>query len=289
VAEHSGSDAATAVEITGLFVYPVKSCRGIALQEAEIGPRGLRHDREFLLVDEDDVFMTQRKTPDLARISVVLENGSISFATDQATELRLQFDDIEETGNAQPRRTVRIFNDTVVADDVGETAAEWFSDVLQRSCRLVRIGALSHREVPLLRIAEPHRGSIAPQVPFTDAYPTLLASEESLADLNTRLPHPIPMNRFRPNIVVRGAAPFAEHTWTSLRCGEVVLGSAAACLRCVVTTTDQQTGMHDGVEPLQTLAKYRRSPDGRGVMFGHYVVHPTRGTLRVGDSLVVEG
>jgi uncharacterized protein len=288
VAEHSGSDAATAVEITGLFIYPVKSCRGIALQEAEIGPRGLLQDREFLLVDEHDIFMTQRKTPDLARISVALENGSISFSTEHARELRLRFSDIEETGNAQPRRTVRIFNDTLVADDVGETAAEWFSDVLQRSCRVVRIGAASRREVPLSQIAEPHRGSMPPQIPFTDAYPTLLASEESLADLNARLPHAIPMNRFRPNIVVRGAAPFAEHTWTSLRRGDVVLGSAAACLRCVVTTTDQRTGLRDGAEPLQTLATYRRSPDGRGVMFGQYVVHPTRGTLRVGDTLFAE-
>lgn len=285
--EHSASDAATAVEITALLVYPVKSCRGISLQQAEIGPRGLLHDREFLLVDENDVFMTQRKTPELARISTGLGNASISFSTDEGNQLRLQFTDIDESCNARPRRTVRIFNDTLVADDVGETAAQWFSDVLQRSCRLVRIGALSRREVPLPEIAEPHRGTIAPQIPFTDAYPTLLASEESLADLNARLPSAIPMDRFRPNIVVRGAAPFAEHTWASLRGGDVVLGCAAACLRCTVTTTDQRTGVRDGVEPLQTLATYRRSPDGRGVMFGQYLVHPTVGTLRVGDVLAV--
>jgi uncharacterized protein YcbX len=273
------------IEITSLFIYPVKSCRGVALEQAEIGPRGLMHDREFLIVDENDVFMTQRKTPELARITVSLGENDIAFSSDGAGELRLSFAELAANGEA-PRRTVQIFRDALLADDVGEVAADWLSGVLRQRCRLVRIGGASRREVPLERIAEASRPAVAPQIPFTDAFPTLLTSEASLADLNSRLPHPIPMNRFRPNIVVRGAAPFAEHTWRSLECGDVVLGCATACLRCVVTTTDQKRGVRDGVEPLQTLATYRRSPDESGVMFGHYLVHPTSGTLRIGDVFV---
>ncbi|MBA3272541.1 MAG: MOSC domain-containing protein [Chthoniobacterales bacterium] len=128
----------------------------------------------------------------------------------------------------------------------------------------------------------------ASEISFTDAFPTLLTSESSLADLNSRLTKAIPMERFRPNIVVRGSAPFDEDSWSCLRAGEAVFHASAACLRCVITTTDQRTGKRDGVEPLRTLGIYRRAADHSGVMFGQYLVHSGAGTLRVDDVLSVQ-
>jgi len=271
------------VEVTGLFIYPVKSCRAIPLQEAEVGERGLLHDREFLVVDDTDRFLTQRDAPELATVELELEAAGLRMKTARAGELSLPFNN-----EARGRRNVRIFSDDVIADDTGDEAAEWFSAALGRTCRLVGIGPCSKREVALERVAEVHRAATAPQISFTDAFPTLLTSESSLVDLNTRLPRPIPMNRFRPNIVVRGSAPYEEHTWSRVRAGDMVFGCPAACLRCVISTTDQQTGDRDGAEPLRTLATYRRSSDGGGVMFGQYLVHSGSGKLRLGDVVTTE-
>jgi len=152
---------------------------------------------------------------------------------------------------------------------------------------VVRVGDSFRREVQLARVVGDFRSAMAPPISFTDAFPTLLTSEASLADLNSRLPHAIPMNRFRPNIVILGTSPYEEDTWRAVRGNGLAFGCSAACLRCVITTTDQQTGARDSVEPLGTLATYRRGPDG-GAMFGQYLVHSGSGTLRVGDVLVVE-
>ncbi len=272
-------------KIAGLFVYPVKSCRGIALQEVQVGSRGFLHDREFLVVDETDAFLTQRNAPELATIEVEIDAKGFAFRASQG-ELRLGFAEVAERKARPVRRDVTIFSDHVVADDMGDQVADWLSAQLGRTCRLVRAGDAFARDVPLRRVAEEFRAMGAP-IPFTDAFPTLLTSEASLAELNGRLPHPIPMNRFRANIIVRGAAAFEEDTWQSLRAGALEFGCSAACLRCIITTTDQQTGARDGAEPLLTLATYRRSPDARGVMFGQYLVHRGTGTLRVGDVLEV--
>lgn len=276
------------VQVAGLFVYPVKSCRGIALGEAEIGPFGFRHDREFLIVDEADRFVTQRAAGALALIQVSLDGQAMRLTAPDAGELSVSLAEPAHPSHAKPARAVQIFNDQVLADDMGDEAAEWISGALRQTCRLVRVGSAYSRKVPLQRIPEIHRTGQEPVISFTDAFPTLLVSEESLADLNARLSESIPMDRFRPNIVVRGCAPYAENSWDVVRAGEVVFGCATTCLRCVVTSIDQQTGSRTGAEPLKTLATYQRSPDGNGVAFGQYLVHSGSGMLRVGDALSTE-
>ncbi len=275
------------VQIAGLFTYPVKSCRGISMEEVEIGPRGFLHDREFLVVDEIDTFLTQRNAPELATVDIAIESSEFVFTTSEHGELQLRFREVEGAKETAARRNVSIFRDHVVADDMGDAAAEWFSAVLHRACRLVRAGGSYSREVALERVAKPYRSEGAPQISFTDAFPTLLVSEASAADLNSRLPHPIPINRFRPNIVVRGAIAYEEDTWSTVRSRNISFRCSAACLRCVITTTDQLTGERDGAEPLRTLASYRRGVDGMGVMFGQYLVHSGGGKLRVGEALSV--
>jgi len=258
------------------------------LEEAQLHRRGFLHDREFLVVDETDAFLTQRTAPELATVQIDLKEIGLVLKAPITGELHLSFNTIEERSGSRGPRKVTIFDDQALADDVGEEAAQWFSAVLHRPCRLVRIGASYSRTVPLEKIAEAHRSTDEPEISFTDAFPTLLISEESLADLNTRLPESIPMGRFRPNIVVRGCAPYDENTWNVVRAGDIVFGCARTCLRCVISSTDQQTGIRHGAEPLRTLATYRSSPAGNGVIFGEYLIHSGSGKLHVGDDMMIE-
>lgn len=277
------------VQITALFIYPVKSCRGISLEEAQLGSRGFLHDREFLIVDETNSFLTQRSAPQLATVQIALTKTGLVLKAPDAGELHVSFSGMEEQSRSSSPRHVTIFSDQVLADDVGDEAAEWCSAVLARRCRLVRIGASYARKVRLEENAQEHHHSTqAPEISFTDAFPTLLISEESLADLNTRLPKSLLMDRFRPNIVVRGCAPYDENTWKRVQAGGIVFSCATPCERCVITTIDQETGTRDGVEPLRTLATYRRVPGGSGVIFGQYLIHSGSGKLRVGDALTTE-
>ncbi len=276
------------IQVSGLYVYPVKSCRGISLAETEIGLRGFLHDREFLVVDETDTFITQRNAAELATVEIALDEVGLVLKAPNAGELHLSFREIDERCGAFGMRRVTIFRDSVMADDVGDEASEWFGVVLQRKCRLVRVGKSYSRKVPQERIPQAYRVAQGPEVSFTDAFPTLLISEESLADLNTRLAKPLPMNRFRPNIVVHGCSPYDENTWKCVQAGTITFNCAATCQRCVIATIDQRSGRNDGAEPLRTLATYRRSADGKGVVFGAYLIHSGGGTLRVGERLIAE-
>ena len=181
-----------------------------------------------------------------------------------------------------PRSTVAtnvtVWDDTCPATWVGERAAEWFSDFLGSPCSLV------HMADEVVRPANPAFAASGVRVGFADAFPFLLISEESLADLNRRLADPLPMNRFRPNLVVAGVEPYAEDGWQKIEIGGIRLQVVKPCGRCLVTTTDQATGDR-GKEPLRTLATYRKV--GGEVMFGQNVVHENTGRLTVGDSVVM--
>ncbi len=192
----------------------------------------------------------------------------------------------------------------MLAEDCGEPVAAWLSRFLGVTGRLVRIGPAFHR--PVLQKPRDAAG-LAPASPelvegrivtadrfaFADGYPFLAISEASLADLNDRLlargEEPVPMNRFRPNLVIADCGPFAENTWPRIRIGEIEFRAAGPCGRCIVTTTDQATAERRGPEPLRTLATYRRDAnDPSDVNFGRNFVHETKhGTLRVGDSVTL--
>jgi len=179
----------------------------------------------------------------------------------------------------RPRVAVEVWRHRGPALDQGDAAAALLSEHLEISCRLVRIPPDHARRVnPAFSPEEAHTA-------FSDGYPLLLVSEASLADLNARLETPLPMNRFRPNLVVRGCAPFAEDGWKRIRIGGLELDVAKPCDRCLVTTTDQATGERDGQEPLRTLATYRKR--GEGVLFGQNLVHRGRGALALGASVEV--
>jgi uncharacterized protein YcbX len=267
---------------SGLFIYPVKSLRGFAVETASLDRFGLVGDRRFLIVDDQNRFLTQRVLPRLALIETALTATDLVLQAPHGGSCAVS---LRSPVEPAPALRVVIWRDTVEAEDCGVEIAVWLSEILRQPCRLVRLGAAFHRPV------KPSRAQPGDEVTFADAFPLLAVSETSLADLNDRLvargEAPVPMNRFRPNVVLAGGAPYAEDALTRFRLGAATFRAAGPCARCIITTTDQLTAKR-GVEPLRTLATYRRDPvEPTNINFGQNLVHETKsGTLRVGDSLV---
>jgi uncharacterized protein len=263
-------------KITALYYYPIKSCKGIALDTAEISETGILHDRELLIVDaKTGEFYTQRELPKLALIAPRLENDYLELAAPNMPSLKVP---LKATGETL---TANIWGDEVQSVDQGDEAAEWLGDFLGVDARIVKM----HQDFAR-RIDPAYALSAANQVSFADGYPFLLVSEESLADLNERMPEKLPMNRFRPNIVISGSGSgFGEDYIVRGKLGEIIFNVVKPCARCKITTTDQIT-TEVSKEPLRTLATFRRGRDG-GVFFGQNIIHENTGMLKVGDSLEV--
>ena len=262
------------IQVTALYYYPIKACRGIALREAHLDARGIVNDRRLMVVDPEGRFRTQRELPRMALIAPRLGDGSLILEAPGVEPLAIS---LRRDG---ARMRVAIWRDACEAVDQGDAAARWLTAFLEEPCRLVRIADDFVRRVdPAYAVSE------ADQVGFADGYPLLLTAEDSLADLNARMDAPLPMERFRPNVVVRGAAPFAEDAWRRIRLGALNATVVKSCARCTVTTVDQQTAER-GKEPLRTLARFRHVP-GTGVMFGQNVIHGGAGSIRVGDTVEV--
>ena len=268
---------AESVVVTGLFHYPVKSCRGTALTKAAFDARGIAHDREFVIAEPDGAFLTQRQEPTMALIQPVLTDDGLTLSAPGMAPCRVVR---HHDGDGL---TVTIWKDTVAAVDQGDEVADWLSAYLGRPARLARM-ADDH-----IRRVDPAYARPEDQTGFADGYPALLIAEESLAELNRRLTArgeaPLPMNRFRPNIVVRGAGPpHAEDDWRDVRIGSMTFHGVKLCARCAITTTDQETA-ETGKEPLRTFATYRKQP--RGVMFGQNLTFDAPGTIAVGDAVEI--
>jgi MOSC domain-containing protein len=259
------------VALSGLYVYPIKSCAGISLESAELCATGLRHDRHWMLVDETGEFMSQRAHPRMALISTHLSDEHLIATAPGMPDLRMPL--LQENENLID---VNVWGDENLGGLVGEETDRWFSKFLRFPCRLVRKPDDDPRPV------DSHYAKNGDQVGFADGFAFLLISEASLEDLNGRLDNPLPMNRFRPNFVVEGCCPYAEDGWGRLRIGDVSFRVAEACPRCAITTTDQVTGER-GKEPLRTLATYRKF--GGEVFFGRNLIHDALGTVRVGDPI----
>lgn len=257
--------------LSGITVYPVKSAGGIALEEWEVDRFGLRYDRRWMVVDRAGQFLTQRDHPRMALVTTGIQNGTLRLEAPEMSPLEVPLD-------PQPtvHTTVRVWRDRCGATWMGERPARWFSQYLRLPCNLV------HMADETIRPADRAYAPSGTRVSFADAFPFLIISEASLADLNRRLAEPVPMNRFRPNLVVAGAEPYAEDGWERLEINGLRLRVVKPCARCVVTTTDQSTGER-GKEPLRTLGRYRKT--WGKVMFGQNAVHEAEGRLRVGDPV----
>ena len=261
--------------LSALYLYPIKSCGGIGVTEWEVDAFGFRFDRRWMLVTPQGHFLTQRELPALALVGAAIAPPHLRVTAPGAPELLTAL----APQGGRPVAT-EVWGDPLRAVAPDPKADEWFSNYLGREVVLVYIPDTAVREVDRNYAPDGARTG------FADGFPFLLLGEASLDDLNARLATPLPMNRFRPNLVVSGSAPFAEDGWRRIRIGGISLQVVKPCARCVVTTTDQATGRRDGDEPLRTLATFRRQDDK--VMFGQNVVHYGTGRLRRGDQIEFE-
>ena len=263
--------------ISELWIYPIKSLGGISVSESKVEIKGLQHDRRWMLVDGAGRFVTQRERPAMALLRTALEPSDLLvFPTGKQSEpLRIPLAPEEDT---MERVMVDVWGDRCASKVFPDAINDWFSGILGQSLRLVMMPNTTRRRAD---------GRYAPKgqyVSFADGFPFLLAGQSSLDDLNGRLLQPLPMNRFRPNIVFTGGGPFEEDGWEGFDIGDQPFRGVKPCARCVVTTIDQDTGER-AAEPLKTLSAYRKI--GNKIRFGQNVVWLGEGTaiLRVGDVL----
>jgi MOSC domain-containing protein len=258
--------------LSEINIYPIKSLGGISLQSSKVEERGLKYDRRWVLVDETNTFITQRKFPGMALIKVSIGSDGLKLK--------------HKTKNAEPhfipfefehkeKSEVVIWDDTVRGEFYNSEIDDWFSNLLDLKCRLVKMPESTRREVNKKYV----KNKI---VSFADGYPFLIIGQASLDDLNSRLEDPIPMNRFRPNFVFTGGKPYEEESWNNFKLGEVEFRGVKPSIRCVVTTIDQETA-ELAHEPLKTLAKYKRVEGG--VIFGMNVICDGLGVVSVGDKI----
>jgi uncharacterized protein YcbX len=266
--------------VRALNIYPIKSCAGVPLAEARVTPTGLAFDRHWLVVDESGAFLTQRVLPRLALVRPALSDHTLRVAAPGMGPLSLPVNGPGE------RRAVTIWRDTCTGIDQGEIPAEWLSDFLDRRVRLMRF------DFDQPRLSDPRwAGDSGATTAFSDGYAVLVASEASLADLNARLARPLPMDRFRPNVVIDGIEAFDEDHVSTLTIAGAGLRLVKPCTRCVVTTTDQETAERaEDNEPLATLAAYRRREELDGVCFAMNAIVTRTGErpIRVGDEVEIE-
>ena len=272
------------ITISQINIYPVKGLGGISVESCELTTRGLRNDRRFMVVDSNDQFLSQRELPKMATVWTELVGSSLEFSAPDRESICVDAEPCLQTA-ARPTRNVQIWAESVPAETVSAEADKWLSTYLGVDARLVYMPDASARR------CNPAHATNNEIVSFADGFPVLLASESSRNDLNNRIVErggaAVPMNRFRANIVVRGADAWAEDTWQDFVIGSGInsstLHNVKPCARCQVTTTDQATDVVIGPEPLRTLATFR--DNGNGLMFGANLVPVRLGKISVGDTL----
>jgi uncharacterized protein len=266
------------MRVSSLWIHPVKSCRAVAVDRVEIDETGLRHDRRWMIVDADGRFVSQRERPELAGVSVTVWGDHVALTADGHGALALP---IEAPAHA-PARRVTVWNDAVDAVSASPDAASWLLTTLGIEGDIVWMPPERARPV------DPAYARASDRVGFADGFPLLLTAQSSLDAINAALPQPVPMERFRPNVVVEGSEAFDEDAWAAIRVGLARCRSVKPCARCVIVNTDPWSGSRS-VEPLKTLSRLRQL-EGK-VYFGHNLVHARESIGRwvsLGDEVVVE-
>lgn len=263
------------INLTDIYIYPIKSFGGIRIDESLVLKPGLEHDRRWMLVDPEGNFLSQRTLPKMALLSVECENGGFRIKDKLQPEdsFRLPFNQ-----KFASLKKVRIWDDVVNAFSVDPAISNWIQQKLNTPCELVHMPASVSRPV------DAKYASSDESVSFADAMPYLLISQASLDDLNNKLTTPVPMDRFRPNLVISGTDPFEEDQWEVIRIGSVRFKITKPCSRCVMTTVAQETGK-PGKEPLATLATFRKN--GNKIFFGQNMIPLDEGLIRKGDTVEI--
>lgn len=263
------------MNVSQLHIYPIKSLQGIEVKEAKVLEKGFEFDRRWMIVDVRNKLVTQRTHPHLSQVQLQIQETEIVLGHNEMDDVRIPLQ-LEQGPSAE----VVVWEDEIEAITAPDHINQWISKIAQEDCRLVFMSEDASR--PVKRIKARNNEHVS----FADGYPYLIISEASLKDLNDRMEVSLPMHRFRPNIVVTGVDAYAEDTWQDFQIGNISFYAAGRCKRCVFTTIDQATGQK-GVEPLKTLATYRR--EGKEVVFGLNAIASEIGTINVGDQLEVIG
>lgn len=275
--------------ISEINVYPVKSLGGIALETSVVEDRGLQDDRRFMIVDENNDFITQREFSNMSTVDCDLRDDEIIFSAKGFGELRLP-----KEFEASKTVRVRVWQSFCDAIEAEPAINDWFSELMGVKCKLVKMPRSTQRQINEAF----NRGNEI--VSFADGYPLLVIGERSLSDLNSKLEKRIPMNRFRPNIVVSGSDSFAEDLWEKIKIGETIFRVTKPCARCVITTIDQATGISDIKEPSKTLAEFRKASQiypatftelglsKNNIVFGQNLVAENFGQeIKLGDKIEI--
>lgn len=261
-----------ALTVSEIWIYPVKSLGGIPLSSAMVRQKGIALDRRWMLVDADNIFMTQRMLPAMALFKLAQDDKGLIIRHGNDVVHLPESPAGEDT-------SATIWDDTVTVKEVDPGLSAWFSAKLNKECRLVAFPEDHPRQVDTgYAIGDDH-------VSLADAYPLLIIGQASLDDLNTRLDRPVPMNRFRPNIVFSGGDPYEEDNWSSFHVGNLRFAAVKRCARCVLTTVDQETAVKSH-EPLATLSRYRKV--NNKVYFGQNLIPMEYGEIRVGDPILTK-
>ncbi|MEP7264154.1 MAG: MOSC N-terminal beta barrel domain-containing protein [Bacteroidota bacterium] len=262
--------------LSQINIYPVKSLGGFSVASAFAGDRGLQYDRRWMITDENHVFITQREIPLMALIGTSLHDDGIYLYRKQQPEERFLIPFEVKEGE---KIMSGIWKDNCESLHFSQEADEWLSDMMKAKCKLMYMPDSSVRPVEANFLVNNE------QVSFADGFPYLIIGESSLQDLNNRLDEKIPMNRFRPNFVFNGGAPYIEDSWNNMQIGNVLFRATRPCLRCMITTIDQETATVNK-EPLKTLATYRNV--GNNIKFGMNVMAVTHGRIQTGDTIYMQ-
>jgi len=258
--------------LSEIWIYPVKSLGGIQMKSAKVMPKGLEHDRRWMLVNDERGFMTQRDYPKMALLKLSFGSDGFIVTSDKDT-LHIPFN-----MNAQKQTVTKVWDDTVTTLEAGSHYNSWFSDILDVKCKLVQFPEINPRPVDAqYKINNDH-------VSLADGFPFLIIGQSSLNDLNIRLTTPVPMNRFRPNLVFTGGDPYEEDNWRNFSVGANKFVGVKPCSRCVMTTINQDTA-EKNAEPLKTLAAYRRQ--NNKIYFGQNVIAVDFTEIFVGDTILL--
>lgn len=260
--------------VSELFIYPIKSLGGIAVPAATITDRGFEHDRRWMLVDAQNNFLTQREFAAMALLQVALTADGLHAHH----KINGSAIDIDFTPQTNETATAAIWEDLCKVQFVSAAADEWFSDMLSTKCRLVYMPDATRRNVEAPYAQHEEITS------FSDGYPMLIIGQSSLDDLNRRLTEPLPINRFRPNIVFTGGNAFEEDRMKHFTINGIDFYGVKLCARCPIPTINQSNA-EKSKEPLKTLATYRMK--NNNVYFGQNLLHKGEGTLHIGDAITV--
>ena len=260
------------LQIHQLFIYPIKSLGGISVDKAYVTDRGFKYDRRWMLIDENNQFISQRQIAAMSLIKVALSGNNL-LVTYPAKKGSIT---ISTTCLTEDFINVRIWDDYCAAQLVSAEADQWFSDMLEVNCRLV------YMPDKTLRRVDPEYAPGHSYTSFSDGYPFLIIGQSSLNQLNGWMEEQLTISRFRPNIVFSGGTPFEEDTMAVFTIGNITFRGVKLCARCVITTIDQVSGQKNR-EPLASLSKYRAK--NRKVYFGQNLIHKGNGVIKLGDPI----